>query len=527
MRTRSIAPTAAAVLVFAGLAGSAGLVGLLGLAGFAPPARAGQPVGTAFTYQGQLKQNGSLYGGSADFIFRLYDAVAGGTQIGGDQNLPGVQVDAGVFQVTLDFGAGAFSGDARWLEISAKASSDQNYTVLSPRQPCTPSPYAVYSAGGPGGGGGPWVVNGADVTYPGGSVGVTGSSSPFAGGKGVFFEGGNASFASIWGFDYDSYAPLNLSLNAPGGNVGIGTSAPNAKLRISSDTANTNALWVSNNNASFAALYVQNFAAGSFGIYDDASTKHYLSGYLGVGTLNPQAPIDAVGSEAIRGEGSGALPGFVAAGVHGIGGGNLISGYAVGVLAEGTHSNGLVATTQDAGYYGGYFKNTAGGTALFADGTAKVRTLQILGGADLAERFDVDQSADPGMVLRIDESAPGRLRISDCAYCRCVAGVVSGAEHLNAGVVLGNEEDGARGDGGARPLAKARTAAVALSGRVWVKCNDSGGPIRPGDLLTTSSRPGYAMRAADRDRLPGAVLGKAMSSLNAGAGMVLVLVSLQ
>jgi hypothetical protein len=53
------------------------------------------------------------------------------------------------------------------------------------------------------------------------------------------------------------------------------------------------------------------------------------------------------------------------------------------------------------------------------------------------------------------------------------------------------------------------------------------GAIEPGDLLTTSNIPGHAMKAADQARWPGAVIGKAMSSLNEGEGLVLVLVNLQ
>ena len=68
---------------------------------------------------------------------------------------------------------------------------------------------------------------------------------------------------------------------------------------------------------------------------------------------------------------------------------------------------------------------------------------------------------------------------------------------------------------------------VALTGRVWTWCDASLAPITPGDLLTTSSRPGHAMNASDRDRAPGATLGKAMSSLESGQGLVLVLVNLQ
>ena len=127
----------------------------------------------------------------------------------------------------------------------------------------------------------------------------------------------------------------------------------------------------------------------------------------------------------------------------------------------------------------------------------------------------MDEKAEPGTVMMIDERSPGSLRVCDRAYCRGVAGVVSGAHDLSAGVVLG-----AKDAGGA-------TAPVALSGRVWVKCDDEGGPIDPGDLLTTSSRTGYAMKAPRTTRLSGAGPGKAMSTLEADTGMVLVLVTLQ
>jgi hypothetical protein len=62
---------------------------------------------------------------------------------------------------------------------------------------------------------------------------------------------------------------------------------------------------------------------------------------------------------------------------------------------------------------------------------------------------------------------------------------------------------------------------------VYVKCTTAGGAIQPGDLLTTSDLPGYAMKASDRSRAPGAVIGKAMSGLEKDTGLVLVLVNLQ
>jgi hypothetical protein len=171
-------------------------------------------------------------------------------------------------------------------------------------------------------------------------------------------------------------------------------------------------------------------------------------------------------------------------------------------------------TTDNAGAFGGWFENTAGGVAIYTDGEAQVGVLTILGGADLAERFETAEHAEPGTVLAIDPGSPGRLRVADEAYSHTVAGVVSGANSLSAGVVLGVDAV----DGG-QP--------VALSGRVWVRCDASAEPIHPGDLLTTAERAGFAMKAADPERAHGAILGKAMSSLEAGTGLVLVLVSLQ
>jgi len=158
----------------------------------------------------------------------------------------------------------------------------------------------------------------------------------------------------------------------------------------------------------------------------------------------------------------------------------------------------------------------AGGVALHADGLAQVKTLQILG-ADLAESFPVrEKSAEPGTVLMIDDGTDGKLRVCDEAYSQRVAGVVSGANGLDAAVVLKGKAFDESGH-----------VAVAMSGRVWVRCDASAGPIRPGDLLTSSACAGLAMRAVDHDRAYGAILGKAMTSLETGTGLVLVLVSLQ
>ncbi len=99
-------------------------------------------MGTAFTYQGQLKKAGSPISGTCDFQFSLWDDPSVGTQIGVTQTAT-ISVTNGLFTAQIDFGANAFQGDARWLEIAVKCAGDAGYVTLSPRQPLTPAPYAL------------------------------------------------------------------------------------------------------------------------------------------------------------------------------------------------------------------------------------------------------------------------------------------------------------------------------------------------------------------------------------------------
>lgn len=145
--------------------------------------------------------------------------------------------------------------------------------------------------------------------------------------------------------------------------------------------------------------------------------------------------------------------------------------------------------------------------------------LEIYGGADVAEPFDFVAVHDirPGMVVSIDPHHEGLLRLASSQYDRTVVGVVSGANGVEPGLTL-------RMTGGNLD----RSHPVALTGRVWAWCDaDAGGPIAAGDLLTTSGTPGHAMRVRNHDLARGAILGKAMSSLESGRGQVLILVALQ
>ena len=136
-------------------------------------------------------------------------------------------------------------------------------------------------------------------------------------------------------------------------------------------------------------------------------------------------------------------------------------------------------------------------------------------GLDYAEGFDVSGNAgiDAGTVLVIDANNPGKLAVSSEAYDSRVAGIAAGAKGLGSGVRLGVGQF---------------DCDVALAGRVYCNVDASHGAVEPGDLLTTSPTPGYAMKAADPASARGAIIGKAMERLELGAkAQILVLVTLQ
>jgi hypothetical protein len=100
---------------------------------------------SAFTYQGQLFDTGGIATGAYDFVFRAFDAAAGGTQLGVDSAVNGVSVLDGQFTATVDFGAGVFDGSPVWVEISLRPSGGGAFVTLAPRQEVTPSPLAINS----------------------------------------------------------------------------------------------------------------------------------------------------------------------------------------------------------------------------------------------------------------------------------------------------------------------------------------------------------------------------------------------
>lgn len=134
----------------------------------------GTPLGTAFTYQGLLKQSGNPVTGSYDFQFSLWEDVGGVTQVGSTIPINAVAVASGAFTVELNFGAGAFAGDQRWLKVAVRPAGGGSFTALSPLQALNAAPYALHALNpGPQGPAGP-----AGPGGPQGPPGETGAAGP-------------------------------------------------------------------------------------------------------------------------------------------------------------------------------------------------------------------------------------------------------------------------------------------------------------------------------------------------------------
>jgi hypothetical protein len=136
--------------------------------------------------------------------------------------------------------------------------------------------------------------------------------------------------------------------------------------------------------------------------------------------------------------------------------------------------------------------------------------------ADCAEDFQLASDlpdAPPGSVMVLDEA--GAIRPCSEPYDKCAVGVVSGAGPYRPAIVFDRVESST----GRLP--------ISLVGKVCCMIDASFGPIEVGDLLTTSSTAGHAMKAADPMKAFGAVIGKALGRLSEGTGLVPILVALQ
>ncbi len=126
----------------------AALMLLASASAWAGPTEPQAPLGTGFTYQGQLKSSGEPVNAECQMAFRLYDAAAPDGAQTGSAITASVPISDGLFAVELDFGDGVFTGDARWLGIRVQCPGDAGYADLG-RQPLTAAPYALYAQRAP------------------------------------------------------------------------------------------------------------------------------------------------------------------------------------------------------------------------------------------------------------------------------------------------------------------------------------------------------------------------------------------
>lgn len=158
-----------------------------------------------------------------------------------------------------------------------------------------------------------------------------------------------------------------------------------------------------------------------------------------------------------------------------------------------------------------FIRDSAGNNSIILDGLAGDI---ILNNADCAEHFEISNSEEEAGTVMVIENE-GKLQKSNCPYDRRVAGVLSCAGDFKPGIVL----DGKASKKNQKPLA--------LMGKVYCKAEAVSEPIEVGDLLTTSSIAGHAMKASDPLRSFGAVIGKALRPLKEGHGLIPILVTLQ
>ena len=425
-------------------------------------------IGTGFSYQGQLKSIGGPVNGACDFQFSLWDQSGTGTPPSGGSQLGTTDV---LSSVTVTNGLFTVSVNAN-NEFGNSAFQAARWLQIAVRCPAGSGSYTTLS--------------------PRQQL----LAAPYASGlrPGSMIRG-------------SAYQILKVQSDAPTGSIpaavtgemvsaldGVGVYGSNNSTAAGSAGAG---VWGRTWNLAGAGVKGTAFN-GSVGVLGEATT----SGGVGVkaltngtGLASPALFAEATNTKATEPAG--------------------IAIYAL------NHGGDATIVAQNTGTGDSFRVVNAGGTSIIyritSTGRVVASAVQIYGGGDLAERFESSESAgpEPGTLMVIDDEHPGKLKPSAQAYDTKVAGVVSGAGGVNPGVTL-SQEGVIEG-----------SVTVAIAGRVYVKAEAISAPIKPGDLLTSSAIPGHAMKAQDRALAQGAIIGKAMTGLDAGQGLVLVLVSLQ
>ena len=332
---------------------------------------------TAFTFQGTLKAAGSPADGPYDMQFSLYDSevVGAGVQKGMTQ-LP-VSVAAGVFSVTLDFGAAVFDGAPRYIEVGVRPSGSADpYTLLAPRSVITSAPYAIQALNSQQLGGLPssaYISTGSvgNAFIKNGSTLQT-STSFNIDGKGLIGTSLGIGTTPLAGVNFEVAGSARV---APGNGGSMSFGAPNG------ETGMTILAGAGRADLRFNGTMLKLVAGAAGGPPSQASGVWMgLDGRVSFGDANTYARVNVLNSTtAIYGESTGPD----SSGVYGIGIDYGLTGeggkYAVRALGSTT---GVFARGNNYGVYGAGSTNTGGplsgltpGFGVFADGYLGVTML--------------------------------------------------------------------------------------------------------------------------------------------------------
>lgn len=338
-------------------------------------------------------------------------------------------------------------------------------------------------------------------------------------------------------YQNDGHSGLALSGDASGGGSATVYQADGEASVILSGTGNSGTFYQADDQI---GVFIDGDSAGAgfVGVRNvDGSTRVSLDG-SSTGDGGRIALYDASGTETVEilgaetTTGGGRIRVRSSSGVNAAelsedpseGGGELFLYNSAGATTVAIEAQEVSTDGAQVNLYNNAGTRTMTLDAEFGDGgpsRVTTGTVEITGGSDLSEQFEINPSDCigtplPGMIVCIDPHNPGQLLPSSRSYDRTVAGIISGAGGVHPGLLMGQQGSVANGE---HP--------VALTGRVYCMVDASHGPVSPGDLITTSNTPGHGMKVTDYDKARGAIIGKAMTRLEDGTGLVLVLVSLQ
>lgn len=329
--------------------------------------------------------------------------------------------------------------------------------------------------------------------------------------------------------------------------VGIDTTDPQNSLSIGGVGDSSFKATIRYNDNSFANLasyqegvYGEGWKYGVHG-KDHFNENHGYLGVSGKGVLGEGTTLGVhgiAGTTGVKGENAGGDYGYLAhqnSGVYGVGILKGVYGFTfrdetanIGFRSMGVHAQvimenasgwvaGIESTITGSTVSGNFFSGHFVGTDMTGEGTyyglfADIRTGDPV---DIAEF--IYGLAEPGDVVVSDPENPETVILSVIPYDTTVVGIVSTRPHLLMGMEIIKDDNG-------NILEDVDAVKLALAGRVPVKVT---GPVNIGDLLTTSSLPGHAMRCDDISICMGAIVGKALEENTDGEGVIVALVSLQ